>query len=97
MPKGSIGAAPVIYPCLSYRDAPTAIEWLTRAFGFVKRAVHPGPDGTVAHAEMSFRDGVIMLGSPRPEKGWVSALDLPAVNQRLPLSAEVERKERTGS
>ena len=41
--------APVMYPCLSYNDAPAAIEWLARAFGFVKRAMYPGPDGTVAH------------------------------------------------
>lgn len=83
MPQVSPATRPVIYPCLSYRDAPAAIEWLAKAFGFVKRAVHSEPDGTIAHAEMSFGDGVIMLGSPRPEKGWVSARDLPGVNQTI--------------
>jgi len=36
-----------------------------------------------AHAEMSFGPGVIMLGSAKPDKGWVSAKDLPAVNQTI--------------
>jgi uncharacterized glyoxalase superfamily protein PhnB len=83
VPRASLDAAPIFYPCLSYRDAPAAIEWLSRAFGFVKRAVYTEPDGSVAHAEMSFGPGVIMLGSPRPEKNWVSAMDLPGVNQTI--------------
>jgi uncharacterized glyoxalase superfamily protein PhnB len=50
-------------PCLRYRDAPAAIEWLCRAFGFEKHLVVPGPNGTVAHAQLSFGNGMIMLGS----------------------------------
>ena len=30
-----------IYPCLSYDDAPTAIEWLCAAFNFTKRLSLP--------------------------------------------------------
>jgi uncharacterized glyoxalase superfamily protein PhnB len=85
MSRTALGAMPVIYPCLSYRDAPAAIGWLVRAFGFVKRAAYPGPDGTIAHAELSFGTGVIMLGSVKSEKGWASALDLPAVCQTIYL------------
>jgi uncharacterized glyoxalase superfamily protein PhnB len=101
MPKTAF-EVPVMYPCLSYNDAPAAIEWLARAFGFVKRAVYPGPDGTVAHAEMSFGSGVIMLGSPRPEKNWVSAKDLPAVNQTIYVvvddpNAHYERAKAAGA
>jgi len=55
--------APNIYPCLRYKDAPAAIAWLEKAFGFRKHAVHDAPDGSVAHAEMSFGAGMIMLGS----------------------------------
>jgi uncharacterized glyoxalase superfamily protein PhnB len=51
-------------PCVRYRDAYAAIEWLTRAFGFEKKAAYPGPDNTVAHAEMTTGGGgMIMLGS----------------------------------
>jgi uncharacterized glyoxalase superfamily protein PhnB len=54
-----------IYPSLRYRDAPAAIDWLERAFGFERHEVHEGPDGTVAHAELRWGDGMIMLGSER--------------------------------
>ena len=49
--------------CLRYRDAPAAIEWLCRAFGFEKRLVVPNPDGTIVHSELSFGNGMIMVGS----------------------------------
>jgi uncharacterized glyoxalase superfamily protein PhnB len=88
MPTTSLETVPVIYPCLSYRDPEAAMDWLARAFGFVKRASYPGPNGTIAHAEMSFGSGVIMLGSSKPEKGWVSPQDLPAVNQTIYVVVE---------
>ncbi len=52
-----------VIPCLRYRDAPGAIEWLCRAFGFEKQLVVPNEDGTIAHAQLSFGNGMIMLGS----------------------------------
>jgi uncharacterized glyoxalase superfamily protein PhnB len=52
-----------VVPCLRYRDAQSAIEWLCRAFGFDKHLVVPGEGGTIAHAELSFGNGMIMLGS----------------------------------
>jgi uncharacterized glyoxalase superfamily protein PhnB len=54
-----------VYPSLRYRDAAAAIDWLERAFGFERHQVHEGPDGTVAHAELRWGDGMIMLGSER--------------------------------
>src|SRR4051794_41967563 len=55
-----------IFPALRYSDAPAAIEWLGRAFGFEPRMVVDGPDGTVAHAELAYDGALIMLGSARP-------------------------------
>lgn len=55
--------APTFYPTLLYEDAPAAIEWLKRAFAFEERMVVPGPGGTIAHAELSYGDGIVMLGS----------------------------------
>lgn len=52
-----------VIPCLRYRDAPAAIDWLCSTFGFEKQAVYPNPDGTIAHAQLSFGNGMIMLGS----------------------------------
>ena len=53
----------VLIPSLRYRDAYAAIDWLERAFGFVRHAVYDGPNGTVGHAELRFGTGMIMLGS----------------------------------
>jgi len=52
-------------PCLRYHDAHTAIDWLCKAFGFEKNAVHEDGEGGVAHAQLSFGNGMIMLGSIR--------------------------------
>jgi uncharacterized glyoxalase superfamily protein PhnB len=73
----SFNPTPDVYPFLFYRDAPAALEWLARAFGFETRLVVPGPNGSVAHAEMSFGSTVIMLASSNPAKGWLSPLDPP--------------------
>lgn len=72
-----------IYPCLFYRDAPAAIEWLERAFGFVPRLIVPGPDNAVRHGEMSLGSSVIMVSSTRPEQKWLSPRDLPGINQLI--------------
>src|SRR5512145_372114 len=52
-----------VIPCLRYRDAPAAIEWLCSVFGFEKNLVVANEDGTIAHAQLSFGNGMIMLGS----------------------------------
>jgi uncharacterized glyoxalase superfamily protein PhnB len=57
-----------VIPCLRYRDAPAAIRWLCEAFGFKEHAVHANPDGSIAHAQLSFGNGMIMLGSVRAEE-----------------------------
>lgn len=52
-----------VIPCLRYRDAPKAIEWLCSVLGFEKHLVVPNDDGTIAHAQLSFGNGMVMLGS----------------------------------
>jgi len=44
-------------PYLIYRDAPAAIDFLTRAFGFVEKYRYPMGDGRIGHAELTFGDG----------------------------------------
>jgi uncharacterized glyoxalase superfamily protein PhnB len=63
MPTFAKNTKSTIIPCLRYRNAPAAIEWLCEAFGFEKQGVVPNPDGTIAHAQLSFGNGMIMLGS----------------------------------
>jgi uncharacterized glyoxalase superfamily protein PhnB len=52
-----------VVPSMRYRDAHAAIDWLVRVLGFHKQAVHDGPDGTVAHAQLTLGGGMVMLGS----------------------------------
>ena len=56
-----------IVSTLRYRDAPAAIEWLCRAFGFEKHLVVPGEEATIAHAQLTFGNGMVMLGSVRDD------------------------------
>ena len=53
----------MIVPSLRYRDAPAAIDFMCETFGFTKRLVIPGPDGTIRHAQLTLGNGMIMLGS----------------------------------
>ena len=48
---------------MHYRNAPEAIEWLCRVFGFEKHAVYPGPNNTIIHAELTLGGGMVMLAS----------------------------------
>ncbi len=63
MSNGEKNTRATVIPCLRYRDVPAAIEWLCENFGFEKRLVMPTDDGTIAHAQLSFGNGMIMLGS----------------------------------
>ncbi len=58
---------PTMYPSVVYDDAPAAIDWLCRAFGFERHLVVPGPDNTIAHAELAIGSAMIMLGSSSDE------------------------------
>jgi uncharacterized glyoxalase superfamily protein PhnB len=67
-----------IMPCLRYRNAPAAIEWLCGAFGFEKQVIYPNEDGTIAHAQLTFGNGMIMLGLlPEKETAWGELIKQP--------------------
>jgi len=66
-----------LIPCLRYKNAPAAIDFLCRAFGFEKHAVHADPkDPTIVHhAQLVLGDAMVMLGSAVPGEmqerfGW---------------------------
>lgn len=46
-----------------YRNAPGIIEWLCSVFGFERHAVYPGPNETVAHAQLTLGNGMIFVAS----------------------------------
>jgi uncharacterized glyoxalase superfamily protein PhnB len=55
-----------IVPALRYRDAKAAIAFLCDGLGFQRHAVYEDKDGSVMHAELSFGNGMIMLGPVAP-------------------------------
>lgn len=76
MPGISSSSKSAIIPCLRYRDAAGAIAWLCTAFGFKQQAVYPNTDGTIAHAQLVFGNGMIMLGSVAPNE-WGKLMKQP--------------------
>ena len=55
-------------PCLRYKDAHAAIDWLCEAFGFKKHLLVPADDGGVAHAQLVRGGTMVMLGSTRDDE-----------------------------
>lgn len=72
-----------IVPYLMYDDAPAAIDFLVRAFGFEERFRVPMPDGRVGHAEVALEGGIVMLASAWKETGMVSPRELPGVHGQV--------------
>ena len=89
MSKTATEVRPNMFPFMRYRDAPAAIEWLVRAFGFEKKVAYPAPDGSIGHAELRYGSGVIMLGSSKDDRLKLkSPRDLPAVTQGVYIYVE---------
>ena len=60
---------PRITSGLTYRDAAAMIEWLCDAFGFSLRLKVEGDAGRVVHSELTYGDGVIMVGGEESGAG----------------------------
>jgi uncharacterized glyoxalase superfamily protein PhnB len=59
---------PRISSSIYYEDARQAIDWLQKAFGFEVRLIVEGDGGRIEHSELTFGEGLIMVGQPKPEK-----------------------------
>jgi uncharacterized glyoxalase superfamily protein PhnB len=53
---------PRISSALYYEDAPAAIDWLCRALGFEVRVKIEGEGGSIRHSELTYGEGLIMVG-----------------------------------
>src|ERR1700728_1557618 len=71
MTESSITVRAII-PTLKYDDAPRAIEFLCKAFGFERNAVYEGSEGRIDHAQLNLGPNFIMLGSAGDDSGWPS-------------------------
>ena len=54
---------PSFIPSLAYRDNRAALAWLQKAFGFEPSEVLTDAEGKIVHAEMTYGDGVVMIGT----------------------------------
>ncbi|WP_299104092.1 VOC family protein [uncultured Tenacibaculum sp.] len=52
-----------IIPTMHYKKARIAIDWLCNAFGFEKHLVVEGDNNTIAHAQLTYGNAMIMLSS----------------------------------
>lgn len=53
---------PRISNSVYYDDPRSAIDWLVKAFGFEVRLKVEGDNGKIEHSELTFGDGLIMVG-----------------------------------
>lgn len=58
-----MSSRPTLSSAISYRDPEAALKFLEAAFGFEPLMIIRTPDGKVAHSEMTYGDGLIMVGS----------------------------------
>jgi PhnB protein len=58
-----------VTPCLVVQGGVKALEFYAEVFGATERMRFPGPDGTVAHAEIQIGDSVVIVEDEVPERG----------------------------
>jgi uncharacterized glyoxalase superfamily protein PhnB len=82
-------------PALRYKDAPAAIDFLCRAFGFERQLVYPDANdpSIILHAQLKVGSGLIMLGSTRPSPEqhlyrWTTAGEAGGVTMSVCLVVE---------
>jgi uncharacterized glyoxalase superfamily protein PhnB len=98
----SLNPPQTVYPYLAYADAPAAIDFLCRAFGFEERFRFAMEDGRLGHAELALEEGVLMLASVWEEMGFASPQDLPGNHSQVywmveDVDAHFERARAAGA
>lgn len=83
MPQNPPEGTQRIIPYLAYADARAAIDFLTKAFGFVETMRMDMPDGRLGHAELRMKDCIIMLSDTFPEMGIKSPQDFGAIHSQV--------------
>ncbi len=76
MPQNPPANMPRIAPNVFYDDLTTALDWLSKAFGFETRMSIPGEGGGIIHAEMNVADSVSMMSPTADNEDWRSPSSL---------------------
>src|SRR5215813_8717881 len=56
-----------VIPALAFKGADAAIKWYVKILGAKEKMRFDNPDGTIAHAELTLGDNVIMLSEENPQ------------------------------
>ena len=72
-----------IIPYLAYADAPAAVEFLCKAYGFEAGVQMEMGDGVLGHAELHLGANVVFLSTAFAEMGHASPKDLAAVHGQV--------------
>ena len=91
-----------VFPYLAYEDAPAAVDWLCRVFGFEALDVQTIPDGRVVHAALSLQGAQVMLASLFDGGGYRSPRGLDALPSHVlihvdDVDAHFRRAESVGA
>jgi PhnB protein len=57
-----------VTPCLIVQGGVKALKFYAEVFGATERLRFPGPDGTIAHAEIQIGDSVVIIEDESPEQ-----------------------------
>ena len=99
-------ARPALSSALCYRDPKAALEFLEAAFGFEPTMVIVDADDNLAHSEMSYGDGVIMVGNAwsadHASPASIGGKNTQTVHVHIPaaagtVDAHCERARRAGA
>lgn len=85
----TLPARPTFISAVFYDDPFAALDWLEQAFRFQRTMVITNPDGTLGHSEMSFGDGVIMVGGPWAD--WIGTPGSTGGRNTQNLHVQLER------
>jgi uncharacterized glyoxalase superfamily protein PhnB len=91
-----------ITPMLSYNDAPAALDFLVRAFGFTETMRMEGDEGSIGHAELELDGAAISLATSWRDGGVFSPHQLGGVHTQLwvevaDIDAHFERARAAGA
>jgi uncharacterized glyoxalase superfamily protein PhnB len=93
------------YPAMRFADAAKAMTWLSDAFGFEEAACYRDDGGVIVHAEMRFKNGLIMFGNERnndypvhaPRPGGELTGSVYVAVPREEIDAHYERAKSAGA
>lgn len=72
-------------PYLTVQDADSAMKFYQKAFNFEKKETVLGQDGTTWHAELKYKDQVIMLGKQGAYKSTIKSPTSSGVESPITL------------